>query len=390
MSVTMRRASAAAVPGGRVGERRISLTWAVALGAAVAFFVLHLLLGLRAHHIAFDYFAGRFGRTQARLFTGSPWQDLLSGTFVFIGIELSALALASRGRTRSFFLPALIWWLTPAFVVAPSAFGRVPAPIGQGWEPFVAGLMRSPHIARTLWLGGVVDLVLALAPAVLVVGVRTGRRGPASEAVARFEPPLLYGAYGSALFVLWLAVTTQGFNGAVGDPWSGAPTTVALMTFGLLLGTSRDARPWLWTAVAVPVLIATGWFNAIGGPVGSVLGAIAASWPWVVITVIGLVPEPLAWLLDRARDRPLTLVIAINVLNVADAVLSSVEVDHLGAVESNPLIGAIGLPAKIALVAALTLALARWRPRALVWPALAMLCVLAWHVAGLALNALVP
>ena len=42
----------------------------------------------------------------------------------------------------------------------------------------------------------------------------------------------------------------------------------------------------------------------------------------------------------------------------------------------------VGLPAKVMLVAAISLVLLRRQPRALAWTALVFLSVIAWHVAG--------
>ena len=106
--------------------------------------------------------------------------------------------------------------------------------------------------------------------------------------------------------------------------------------------------------------------------------------------VAGVAPGPTARLLQTVRDRRILLVVSVNLLNVGDAVLTSLEVRHTGVVETNPVIGAIGLPAKVLVVATITLLLARRRPRALVWPALVLLGVLGWHIAGLYLNAYVP
>jgi hypothetical protein len=47
----------------------------------------------------------------------------------------------------------------------------------------------------------------------------------------------------------------------------------------------------------------------------------------------------------------------------------------------------LGLPAKVMLVAAISLVLYRRRPRALAWAVLIFLVVMAWHVAGIYLTA---
>ena len=52
------------------------------------------------------------------------------------------------------------------------------------------------------------------------------------------------------------------------------------------------------------------------------------------------------------------------------------------AVEANPVIRAVGVPVKIVAVALLGWLLYRVRPRAVVWPVVAFVAVLAWHIAG--------
>jgi hypothetical protein len=244
--------------------------------------------------------------------------------------------------------------------------------------------MRIPHIVLTVWLGAAMDLGLALLPAA-VLAARSRQR--TTEHSSGDEPVLRAAALGLCLFVLWLVVSTRANSFDARLPWADVPTMLPLFLFGLLLGASRRALPWLWTAAVVPVLLMRWWPDLLmysGVPVST---TIAKSLPWVGITLLGVGPELVAKLLHAVRDRRIALVIAVNALNVADAVLTSVEVHRGGVVEANPVIDAIGLPAKILLVGLFTLLLACRRPRALVWPALVLLGVLGWHIAGLYLNA---
>ena len=70
-------------------------------------------------------------------------------------------------------------------------------------------------------------------------------------------------------------------------------------------------------------------------------------------------------------------------LNVADAILTWAAIDTHQASEANPVVRMLGLPAKVMLVAAISLVLYRRRPRALAWTVLVFLGVIAWHVAGM-------
>jgi hypothetical protein len=91
-------------------------------------------------------------------------------------------------------------------------------------------------------------------------------------------------------------------------------------------------------------------------------------------------PEPP----ETRRDprRSVVLLVALNVLNVLDAILTHA-VTHAGvAVEVNPVVGWLTLPGKVALVAALSLVLWRLRPSALVVPVAGYSLVVCYTIAG--------
>jgi len=358
---------------------------AFAAGAIGAFFLLHVILALRSQHAIWQFYSRLRGEAFARQIVGSIWPDLLSAMALFVGIELLGLALAARGRSRTFWIPALICVLTPAFVGNVTLIGRTPATLGPGWiDPFALS-MRTPHLAIVVWLGAAMDLGLALLPA---TALALRPRASGSEHPAAVEPMVRAAALALCLFALWLALSARATAFDARFPWADVPTMLPLFLFGLLLGASRPARPWLWTLAVVPVLVVTSWPDALlnysGVPVRT---TVAKSLPWVAVTLLGAAPQPLGKALRWLRDRPVLLLIAVNALNVADAILTFAEVHRGGVVEANPVINVIGLPAKIVLVGAFSVVLARRRPRALVWPALILVGVLGWHLAGLYLNA---
>ena len=69
---------------------------------------------------------------------------------------------------------------------------------------------------------------------------------------------------------------------------------------------------------------------------------------------------------------------ALNALNLADALLTSIALRDGVAIEANPVVRAIGMPGKIALVAAAGWLVYRLRPRALIIPIVAFAAVVAW------------
>jgi hypothetical protein len=109
-------------------------------------------------------------------------------------------------------------------------------------------------------------------------------------------------------------------------------------------------------------------------------------WPIVAVGLIASAWQPLAWAIRILQGRPIHLLIAVNVLNILDAVMTLIAVKSGGAFESNPLIRSAGLPAKVILVGLLTWLLYRRKPSAFVWPFAALLWVACYHVAGILVN----
>ena len=98
-----------------------------------------------------------------------------------------------------------------------------------------------------------------------------------------------------------------------------------LFAFGLLLGTQR--RALLWAAAAVPVVVQIDWFSVAYPSSSPVVQTVLSTLPFVGVTALGVAPGPLARVLDRLRTTPLSALVLLNVLNVADAVLTWMAVD---------------------------------------------------------------
>jgi hypothetical protein len=74
----------------------------------------------------------------------------------------------------------------------------------------------------------------------------------------------------------------------------------------------------------------------------------------------------------------LFLLAAVNILNLADAILTDLAIRAGLATELNPVASAIGTPGKVAVVGVASFLLYRIRPRALVWPTLALASVVGY------------
>jgi hypothetical protein len=82
------------------------------------------------------------------------------------------------------------------------------------------------------------------------------------------------------------------------------------------------------------------------------------------------------------RRTDLVLLVAMNALNLADALLTWLVTRAGIAVEANPLVTRMTLPGKIAFVAALSLLLWRLRPRGLLVPLVAYSAIVVYTVVG--------
>ena len=81
---------------------------------------------------------------------------------------------------------------------------------------------------------------------------------------------------------------------------------------------------------------------------------------------------------------PLALLVAVNALNVADAALTVLWIEMGIALEANPIVDAMGFPAKVVVVAVGSYAVYRLRPRWLIVPIVALALVCVYHLAGAA------
>ncbi len=374
-SVSVARRAAVPIERGRVAPGA-----ALATVASLAIFITaQTLLLLRAHHLMWEAFLLQNGPHYANEVVGSIWPDLLFTTGRFCGLMLAGITLAVSGRRRAYAVPAVAWFLLsmthgPALVHLPH-----PAPIGVGWGPVSGTAIASPFVWMNQWVGSVIDYTLALLPAaVLASGLR--RSGMLRPAGWSWPPVTSVATFTLSAFVLVLTMLALAMSVDSLYPWAQVPAMVPLFLFGALLGARRPSL--LWTAAAVPLLIQVDWFSLIQPGSPPLLPTLLSVLPFVVVVGLGIAPGPAARALERLRESPLSALILLNVLNVADAILTWAAIDTHQASEANPVVRMLGLPAKVMLVAAISLVLYRRRPRVLAWTVLVFIGVIAWHVAG--------
>jgi len=289
----------------------------------------------------------------------------------FSALVLPGALLALQGRGRLSALPG------------PSYFGAsVIIPLLRGWGglgPFSWFLL---YPAASLVLVALPPIVLAAR-----VGRRPGRRLDRADAGALV---VCLAVAGMVLFA-WGIVEERVLPSTLEDrgliPL--VETSAACFLFGLLAGRSRPG--WPWAPLLVPTLL-VGWhlarltlaLGSPGGPWPPVTDLLALPLaPAVLVTLAGSRWWPLG---ERLREDPRTsalfLLIVVNGLNAADAVLTEVGVRFGQAAELNPVASGIGTAGKLAVVGAASYLIYRIRPRALLWPAVALAAVILYHAAG--------
>jgi hypothetical protein len=312
----------------------------------------------------------------------------------FLGLSLAGIALVIRGRRRTFWIPAV------AYVCAPLLFGwgdhdcqflgRLPAAVGSGWRPFTFGCESSVAAG---WGPAILELALVLVPALaLTIAIGVGSANGFTRVPAQVGSGKLtafdLASLGFVIFAVGAVLWAWGLAGTRPSPLlAQLPKGLPLVAFGLLFASLRPRVAWILPVVAA--LLATGWASlAMAGAAFSqaglsgVVSSLPYTLPFLALPVLAAAWEPLSDWTQSLADSPRRGVALLNVMNVADAAFTAFAVRNEGAVEANPFVRAIGLPAKVVLVGGLSLLLFRFRPRAIAWLNLAFACLLVWHVAG--------
>ena len=301
------------------------------------------------------------------------------GAVAYLMVSLAGAAIASQGHRWLFTLPA-----TALILVSVLPSPHQPRAIGLEWtiQCWAPTTCAWPWFAHP-WVGAVVDLALVLCPGFVVARSVPARRWPGST-----EAPVIVAiltAAATAGTAWWALAAIRSYV----DPAMLGTVTA----FGLILGVAKPWWPWLhvfFAAFAVGflglILDLLLWPDPGYALTDALPYALEEAWPVAGIGLIASTWQPLAWAIRKLEERPIRLVVAVNVLNVVDAVMTFLVVRSGGAFEANPIVRFAGLPAKIALVGLLTWLLYRRKPSALVWPFAALLWVAGYHVAGILVN----
>lgn len=314
----------------------------------------------------------------------------------FLALSITAMALLIHKRSRFFWLPAVAYTAGPLLLgwgdTDCQVTGRIPAAVGEGWRSLSAGC---PSAIAAGWGPALLDLVLVLAPAItLAIVMRLRPLGPGrpSRSSSPAHPAIAFRVASWALvgFAVWATLWAWHLAGAMPTPLSAQlPKILPLLAFAVLLGTLSPRVAW--TLPVVASLLATDSLRipllGFGARLSTSLwetfvSSLTSSWPFVLLPILVASRDALARGMEGLARSPMKALLVVNLLNLVDAGFTSFAVRSEGAVEVNPFVRLIGLPAKILLVGALSLMLFRVRPRALVWLVLPFLGVFAWHLAG--------
>jgi len=362
---------------------RVAIIWT--LIALSLFLLLQTLLAAYNTHI--DYEAvdrGMLDEVSYATAISRLFPNGIPSVIAFVTIAVVGEAIASRGHRVLFALPGI------AYVFASLAISpHLPHAIGPQWQlacwdwDVTYTTCAMPWFGNA-WFGPTVDLALVLVPGLVVTRRVRPHRWPGRTDAAAV----------AGILTAVALVTTAVWSMSVVQNGVDITPVAAVAVLGLVLGAARPWWPWLNVIVAVALANGFAWLLDMmfwpepEYPLSSALPYILGdTWPIVAVGLIASLWQPLAWLIRRLQDRPVRLVIAVNALNVADAVLTFLAVRSGGAVESNPFVRNAGLPLKIVFVAALTVIAYRRQPSALVWPFSILLWVAGYHVAGMFVNA---
>jgi hypothetical protein len=250
----------------------------------------------------------------------------------FLGLALIGYALVWVGRRRWFWLPAVVYSITPLVLgwgdESCGLSGRTLAAVGSGWRSGSGCDGTTPaSVGPVVFELGLV-LLPAGAAALAGFGRREERRVPSARTVA---------TTGLAVFASWAVVWAWPLSGHAPNPFHPHLLVVLpLIAFGGLLGTCRPSLAW--TLPLAGVLLATGWAPIVaasgrsfaGGGWSEVVSSLPSTWPALAVPVIAASGGGIARVFVGMSARPLVGLVALNALNLVDATLTAFAVRSEG------------------------------------------------------------
>ena len=273
-----------------------------------------------------------------------------------------------------------------AGVLLPLVTGRGPATATLTATATVLLLVATgpAHLPDGSLLGGALgsrtaDLLVAagLYGAAALVAWRTPRDG--TEDFAGALPAVVVTAVATVL-LLWWSHTTAGFGLAARIGTDAALLMVAAAAFGRRHGRVLAAVVILIVLMDPYVYLVAPFNGSVGSAAGEAgLTAVTVAVPLALARYVGTRRAATA---TTPMTSPLTLLVVVNALNIADAVFTWVLLRRGTGEELNPVIDVIGLPGKVIAVAIGTYVLYRIKPDSLRWALIPVASIVAYHVMG--------
>ena len=370
----------------------------IALVAAVA-----VVFGAIQGRLAVESFAAQARALPYAETPAHPVYEAVRWSFgPFLAVVLGSTVLALlRHRLAAigiFVLLALTPLVQSALHVLPADTGPFfrlgPNPLGAFWS----GFNTRPQLAL-LWRAFAVDYGLALLPALAIaawtlpVDALSYGGSRLADAVARMRwvAPSKVVGLATSVFLFWLVLHTWELRETLQS--AGTSTTgtdvVTFLPFFVLGVVLASGSRWRFLALAgVPVLWSTQWVPGllVGDHNAPTMNDAHQALPFVAVVAAGALWRPIASMVDRETATTWALVVALNLLNLADVLFTRIAVHSGQAVEANPFAAWIGPGVKLAGVGVASALLARFRPRALVWLVVVFAALMAWHLSGLILD----
>lgn len=288
--------------------------------------------------------------------------DLVLGVAAGVMLALAAGLLLPHVTGRG---PAIATLTAAATMLLLIATGPANLPDGNLLEVTLDSRMADFLLVATLY--GAAALVSWLTP-------RDG-----TETFTGALPAVVITAVATVL-LLWWSHTTANFGLAARIETDAALLMVAAAAFG------RTHRRVLATVAALAVLmdpyvyLVAPFRGFIAGAAGdAALTAVTIAVPLALARYAGTRRPATA---TTSATSPLTLLVVVNALNIADAVFTWVLLRRGTGEELNPVIDVIGPPGKVIAVAIGTYVLYRIKPESLRWALIPVASIVAYHVMG--------
>ena len=336
-----------------LGESRQRQRWLVSGGALLSYVGMNVALWLSNCRVNSSPFGGGCTATRAQAL-----HHVLELTPPFLAVACLSIVMArALGR----------WWAplpVLLFVVMAGALGD------WSWTEQPLGVMAPSAGARP-------PVVLAQAALLMAPGLALGRRLPR----LRLDPADAAALSALGGVALVLIHTTNSLSVETTNA-SVLPVAALVFALGAVLSGHRDAQRWIG-AGALTVALSADWLGPwLGGSKPVISMSIPAQ--CLVVLLLASAWRPVADVLRRLETRQAGLLIAVNVLNIADALATEYGLRSGAVAEANPVIRLIGLPAKVCGVAVVSYVVWRSWPRLLLLPLVALTIVAMWHLQGYA------